>query len=80
MPIRGQLCAPIDTDVRRAVRQQQSATIVAELWPFWEQELARISGKSKLAEAIRYARMQIPREVAPRFRDDVAPLCRAVTK
>ena len=29
---------------RRAARQDQSAAIVAELWPFWENELSRISG------------------------------------
>jgi transposase len=49
--IRGQ-----DPHARRSARQEQSAAIVAELWPFWEKELARIPGKSKLAEAIRYAR------------------------
>ena len=40
---------------RMAVRQQRSAAIVAELFNLWEMELPRISGKSKLAEAIRYA-------------------------
>ena len=61
--IRGQ-----DPDTRRAARQEQSAAIVAELWPFWERELARISGKSKLAEAIRYARSR--REALERFLHD----------
>src|SRR5450432_2828626 len=40
---------------RMAARQQRSATMVAELFNLWEMELPRISGKSKLAEAIRYA-------------------------
>ena len=40
---------------RMAARQQRSAAIVAELFDLWEMELPRISGKSKLAEAIRYA-------------------------
>ena len=38
-----------------AARQQRSAAIVAELFNLWEMELPRISGKSKLAEAVRYA-------------------------
>ncbi|RWP30322.1 IS66 family transposase [Mesorhizobium sp.] len=61
--IRGQ-----DPDVRRSARQEQSASIVAELWPFWEKELGRISGKSKLAEAIRYTRSR--REALERFLHD----------
>jgi transposase len=61
--IRGQ-----DPEARRAARQQQSAAIVAELWLFWEKELARISGKSKLAEVIRYARSR--REALERFLHD----------
>lgn len=61
--IRGQ--RPAD---RRAARQEQSAAIIADLWPFWEKELSRISGKSKLAEAIRYARSR--REDLERFLDD----------
>ena len=61
--IRGQ-----NPDARRAARQEQSAPIVAELWPFWEKELSRISGKSKLAEAIRYARSR--REALERFLAD----------
>ena len=36
-------------------RQEQSARIVAELFALWEKQLPRLSGKSKLAEAIRYA-------------------------
>lgn len=48
--VRGQVPA-----ARAAARQDRSAVIVAELFKFWEKELPRISGKSKLAEAIRYA-------------------------
>jgi hypothetical protein len=40
---------------RVAARQQISAAIVAELCELWNKTLPRISGKSKLAEAIRYA-------------------------
>jgi transposase len=61
--IRGQ-----NADVRHATRLEQSAGIVAELWPFWERELGRISGKSKLAEAIRYARSR--RDALERFLHD----------
>ncbi|MGY2843179.1 hypothetical protein ACVIWU_006943 [Bradyrhizobium sp. USDA 4509] len=42
-------------DARVAARQQASAAIVADLFDLWQQTLRRISGKSKLAEAIRYA-------------------------
>jgi transposase len=42
-------------EARLKHRQENSATIVAELFDMWEKELPRISGKSKLAEAIRYA-------------------------
>ncbi|MEQ1956544.1 hypothetical protein [Mesorhizobium sp. CN2-181] len=42
-------------NARRAARRQQSAAIIAEQCPFREKELGRISGNSKLAEAIRYA-------------------------
>ena len=48
--IRGQ-----DPAIRAAGRQKRSAAIVAELFALWETELRRIPGKSKLAEAIRYA-------------------------
>jgi transposase len=37
------------------VRQEKSAAIVAALFDLGEKELPRLSGKSKLAEAIRYA-------------------------
>ncbi|MGO9392297.1 IS66 family transposase [Rhodoblastus sp.] len=42
-------------DDRSAARRQSSAPIVAELFALWEKELTLISGKSKLAEHIRYA-------------------------
>lgn len=48
--VRGQ--AP---EIRVRARQENSATVVAELFDMWEKQLPRISGKSKLAEAIRYA-------------------------
>ena len=40
---------------RLKARQDKSAAIVAGLFEMWETELPRLSGKSKLAEAIRYA-------------------------
>jgi transposase len=40
---------------RRAARQEMSVGIVADLFKLWQETLPRISGKSKLAEAIRYA-------------------------
>jgi transposase len=45
-------CAPA---TRLQARQDRSAAIVAQLFEMWETELPRLSGKSKLAEAIRYA-------------------------
>jgi transposase len=48
--IRGQ-----DPDTRMKARQAKSAEIVATLFDAWENELPRLSGRSKLAEAIRYA-------------------------
>lgn len=48
--IRGQ-----DPHTRVAARQESSAVIVSELFALWQQTLPRISTKSKLAEAIRYA-------------------------
>ncbi len=44
-------CAP---QTRLDERRRVSAPIVAELQSRWERELTRISGKTKLAEAIRY--------------------------
>jgi transposase len=44
-----------DPETRMKARQEKSAAIVAALFDLWEKELPRLSGKSKLAEAIRYA-------------------------
>lgn len=44
-----------NADIRAALRQERSAAIVAHLFDIWERELAKVSGKSKTAEAIRYA-------------------------
>ncbi|NEV02829.1 IS66 family transposase [Bradyrhizobium uaiense] len=54
-----------DPAVRVAARQDRSVAIVAGLFQLWEIELPRVSGKSKLAEAIRYARSR--RQVLERF-------------
>ena len=54
--------------VRLAARRAMSADIVQALFDLWERELPRISGKSKLAEAIRYARSH--RTVLGRFLED----------
>lgn len=48
--IRGQ-----SAQLRAQIRQERSRPIVAELFARLDRELPRISGKSKLAEAIRYA-------------------------
>jgi transposase len=48
--IRGQ-----SADGRRTVRQQRSKPLVLELRTWFEQQLARVSGKSLIAEVIRYA-------------------------
>ena len=40
---------------RSAARRQTSASVITDLFALWEKELPRLSGKSKLAEAIRYA-------------------------
>ncbi|RWN51562.1 IS66 family transposase [Mesorhizobium sp.] len=48
--VRGQ-----DPAVRVTARQEKSAAIVAALFALWEKELPKLSGKSKPAEAIRYA-------------------------
>jgi len=42
-------------DARVAARQKNAALIAADLFQLWQDTLPRISGKSKLAEAIRYA-------------------------
>jgi transposase len=51
--VRGQL-----PEARRTARRATSADVVQALFELWERELPRISGKSKLAEAIRYAHSQ----------------------
>jgi Transposase IS66 family len=54
-----------DAAGRLTARRDRSAAIVADLFKLWETELPRISGKSKLAEAIRYATSR--REILGRF-------------
>ncbi|MEJ0092073.1 MAG: IS66 family transposase [Methylocella sp.] len=44
-----------EPEVRAAARQETAVAIVADLFRLWQDALPRISGKSKLAEAIRYA-------------------------
>jgi transposase len=41
----------LDPEARRAARADLSAPIVADLFARWHSELAKIPGKSKLAEA-----------------------------
>ena len=53
---------------RAALRQGKSAAIVAALFDLWERELGKVSGKSKTAEAIRYALTR--REALERFLND----------
>lgn len=53
---------------RAALRQGKSAAIVAGLFDLWEKELGKVSGKSKTAEAIRYALTR--REALERFLND----------
>ena len=57
-----------DTESRRAQRQEKSAAIVVGLFDLWERELGKVSGKSKTAEAIRYALAR--REALERFLND----------
>jgi len=42
-------------EARVEARQHTSVAVVAELFALWQKTLPRISGKSKLAEALRYA-------------------------
>lgn len=56
------------SEARATARQAISAPIVAELFALWQHNLPRISGKSKLAEAIRYAVAR--REIFGRFLTD----------
>lgn len=53
---------------RVAARQERSATIVRDLFTLWQATLPRVSGKSKLAEALRYAISR--RDVFERFLTD----------
>jgi transposase len=53
---------------RRAARQERSAPVTAALFGLWEAELPRISGKSDLAKAIRYALSH--RQTLERFLED----------
>ena len=57
-----------DPETRMKARQEKSAAIVATLFDVWEKELPRLSGKSKLAEAIRYATSR--RSALERFLSD----------
>jgi transposase len=61
--IRGQ-----DPATRGKVRQERSAAIVAALFDLWDKKLPRLSGKTKLAEAIRYATFR--RAALERFLSD----------
>lgn len=61
--VRGQ-----NAEIRAAIRQEKSAPIVAALFNLWAAELPRLPGKSKLAEAIRYAVNR--REILERFLHD----------
>ncbi|MGE8106558.1 IS66 family transposase [Allorhizobium sp. NPDC080224] len=55
-------------DGRVAASQATSAAVVNELFALWQKTLPRISGKSKLAEAIRYATSR--RSIFERFLSD----------
>ena len=57
-----------DPDRRRRARAEHSRPIVDDLFASWERELPRLSGKSKLAEAIRYAIAR--RVILKRFLED----------
>lgn len=54
-----------DAASRVALRQEKSSAIVASLFDLWEKALGKVSGKSKTAEAIRYALTR--REALERF-------------
>lgn len=57
-----------DAGSRAARRQEKSSAIVASLFELWEKELGKVPGKSKTAEAIRYALTR--REALERFLTD----------
>ncbi len=46
--------------LRAAARRETASPIIAGLFDLWDAELPRIKGKSKLAEAIRYASSRRP--------------------
>ncbi len=58
----------LTAEARRAVRQERSRPIVAELEPWLREKLGLISQKTKLAEAIRYTLSRL--EGLSRFLDD----------
>ncbi|RUM26635.1 IS66 family transposase, partial [Rhizobium vallis] len=55
-------------EARVAARQEISAAIVRDLFTLWQATLPRVSGKSKLAEALRYAISR--RDIFERFLTD----------
>ncbi len=57
-----------NAESRAVQRLEKSATIVASLFDLWEKELGKVSGKSRTAEAIRYALAR--REALERFLTD----------
>jgi transposase len=57
--------SPRKPSAKLTARRDRSAAVVDDLFKLWEAELPRISGKSKLAEAIRYATSR--REILGRF-------------
>lgn len=61
--IRGQ-----SPEARVAARQESSAAIVRDLFTLWQATLPRVSGKSKLAEALRYTISR--RDIVERFLTD----------
>ena len=57
-----------DAGSRAELRQEECAAIVSSLFDLWEKKLGKVSGKSKTAEAIRYALNR--REALERFLTD----------
>ncbi len=55
-------------EARVAARQEISAAIVRDLFTLWQTTLPLVSGKSKLAEALRYAISR--RDIFERFLTD----------
>ena len=60
-------------DTRAELRREKSSAIVASLFDLWEKELAKVSGKSKTAEAIRYALRPYRNRLQHRRTRDQAP-------